>query len=99
MTWTDDHGDYGMRRKFDVYKPRDAHHDTDLSGNIVTYLPEDRIGADGEFIFVLRPETDRAAWAALIDYADNVERRAPQLAADIHCELRRIRVANDESTP
>lgn len=33
-----------------------------------------------EFVFVLRPERDRAAALALMDYADYVEYRSPNLA-------------------
>jgi hypothetical protein len=45
----------------------------------------------GEFMFVLRPETnDRAAWEALRLYARLVERSYPQLSEQIVAELTRI---------
>jgi hypothetical protein len=100
MTWTDDHGEDGLRRKFDVYKPRDGR--VSMTHPLCRiYAADHRIGADGEFIFVLRPETDEEAWWALQHYANwlGIAERDPQLAADIRRELRRIWVANDERTP
>lgn len=96
MTWTDDHGEDGLRRKFDVYKPRDGRCYTRGSGR-TSYPDDKRIGADGEFIFVLRPETDEAAFFAMSEYAHEVEHRAPQLAKDIWVELRRIRGENQDA--
>lgn len=87
--WTEEHGEDGLRDKFSVYKTKDI----TPSGkypDLGTVVFEDRIGADGEFIFVLRPETDCAAWGALADYAKRVRSRAPKLASDIERELLRI---------
>lgn len=91
--WTNEHGNDGLRRKFDVYKPR-----TDVAppGTGYSMYPQnERLGADGEFVFVLRPEVDREAWYALHQYAHFVAERAPQLAADIREQLHRILVAQD----
>lgn len=93
--WEDpEFDDEGLRRAYDVYKPRDGRPHSSISGEVV-YPDDKRIGADGEFIFVLRPESDLAAWLALRDYAQRVQYPAPQLAADIRAELHRIRVVND----
>lgn len=95
MTWTDEHGEDGLRHKFDVYKPRDrCSNDRLIPSN--AYNQEDRIGADGEFVFVLRPETDKEAWFVLDEYASRVRPRSPQLAEDIQRELRRIGHKNRE---
>lgn len=51
----------------------------------------------GEFIFVLRPETnDRAATEALMAYARACETNYPQLAKDIIDQLTRIEVEISE---
>lgn len=93
--WTDDHGEPGLRRKFDVYKTSDGFPPLPISlPNTRGYPYSARLGADGEFVFVLRPETDAAAWLALREYAHEVLRRDPALAADIRAELARIRDAN-----
>lgn len=98
--WTDDHGADGVRRKFDVYKPRDGQVvDCDNRFDAGTvYLHEDRIGADGEFVVVLRPETDEAACMALREYALEVIWRAPQFAADIITKLEEIETHNRKGT-
>lgn len=84
--WTDEHGADGLRAKFAVFKPADARR---LLTAVV--VPEAAlIGEDGEFIFVLRPESDYAAWIALGVYAHQVTDRSPQLAADIRDQLDRI---------
>ncbi len=88
---TDDHGEPGLRRKFDVYKPGDGEA-TDYGE--VSYLPDARLGADGEFVFVLRPETDAAACAALRTYAAAVSGRDTLLAGQLRAELRRIAADN-----
>lgn len=87
--WTDEHGEDGLRRKFDVYKHRDRWANDEITYRNM-YYEDDRIGADGEFVFVLRPETDREAWLALRKYAIGVRHRAPQLGIDIGAELLRI---------
>lgn len=97
MTWTTDHGEPGLRRKFDVYKPRDGF-TVDLHGcpdSATAYHKQDRLGADGEFVFVLRPETDAAACAALRTYAAAVSGRDTKLSAEIRAELARIYAANE----
>jgi hypothetical protein len=90
--WTEDHGAPGLRRKFDVYKPAGAY-DTP-NPELVAYTRSARLGADGEFVFVLRPETDACAWLALREYAHEVVQRDPELARDIKRELARVREAN-----
>lgn len=88
--WTDDHGADGLRAKFRVYKPRDA---VELA--VSTVVPAHaHIGDDGEFIFVLRPETDLAAYMALREYVAVVSDSRPQLASDMRDELNRIQGAN-----
>lgn len=88
-SWTDDHGGDGLRPKFRVYKPRDG-----VRLAQATAVPnESHIGEDGEFIFVLRPESDLAAWLALRVYAREVRLRSPQLADDIDGQLDRILAA------
>jgi hypothetical protein len=93
--WTTEHGADGLRAKFSVYKTsdRDQYIADEMPYELLgkdTYPQEARLGGDGEFIFVLRPESDAAAWLALREYAHEVEHRAPQLAADIRRELERI---------
>jgi hypothetical protein len=86
--WTKDHGADGLRLKFHVYKARDR-----SSSYPDVHPTESRIGWDGEFVFVLRPETDEAAWDTLFDYANYVRHRAPQLYDDIMAQLSRIGAA------
>ncbi len=90
---TDDHGEPGLRRKFAVYKPRDGFTGT-LNVGSTEYKDAARLGADGEFVFVLRPETDTAACAALRTYAAAVSGRDTLLAGQLRAELRRIADAN-----
>jgi hypothetical protein len=73
--WNEDHGPDGLYDKFEV-RPR-RH-------------PERTLGADGEFVFVLRPERDRAAWVALREYAHEVEYRSPNLARQLREHVDRI---------
>ncbi len=93
--WTDEHGEDGLREKFAVYKCDDRL--SEPSDTIDMYVKEDRIGVTGEFTFVLRPESDHAAWVAMNCYADCVEHRAPKLAEDIRTQLRRIKLHQDQS--
>lgn len=58
-----------------------------LRDKFAVYKGARLIGQDGEFVFVLRPETDREAWMALDSYAGHVRQRAPQLATDIRARL------------
>ncbi len=90
--WTNEHGEDGLRDKFSVYKTKDG--ERLYRGAYTAFSPGDRIGADGEFVFVLRPETDLEAWTALWDYAAAVEFRAPQLTRDIQGRLSEIAVHN-----
>lgn len=93
--WTDDHGEPGLRRKFDVHKPRDGFRPLPTSLPTTTGYPDSaRLGADGEFVFVLRPETDAAACAALRTYAAAVSGRDTKLSQEIRAELGRIHDAN-----
>lgn len=86
--WTDEHGEDGLRDKFAVYKSADV--TSSGRANYDAYHQAARVGADGEFVFVLRPETDWAAFYALTPYAAEVRERAPQLAYDIDIHLLRI---------
>lgn len=89
--WTEEHGADGLRRKFDVYKSADEICDDPSPRNSMAKYPVTaRIGADGEFIMVLRPETDQAAFGALAHYANAVRDRSPKLAEDIDAQLDRI---------
>lgn len=88
-----EHGPDELYEKFHVYKPSAqvravAHGDgTEVAG----YLQGERLGADGEFLFVLRPETnDKAAQMALAEYARCCEGSYPGLSAAIVRELTRI---------
>lgn len=94
-----EHGPDELYEKFHVYKPRDGRTICpvaieDRRGGAPTYpsYPDvDRLGADGEFVFVLRPESnDKAAQAALAEYARCCEGSYPGLAAGIVRELTRI---------
>lgn len=88
---TDDHGAPGLRHKFSVYKTSDRDY---IEGEEHVYVPEALVGADGEFVFVLRPETDAAACAALRAYAVAVSGRDTLLARQLRDELRRIAADN-----
>lgn len=88
--WTDDHGDDGLRNKFVVYKPRDA--TTLAQADVIQH--DKKLGADGEFIFVLRPETDRVAVLALTYYVEYIAASLPKLADEIMTELERIETNN-----
>ncbi len=94
--WSEDHGADGLRGKFSVYKTANGCQAPD--SNVVSYDARERIGADDEFIFVLRPESDEAAWQALNLYAQVAQRRAPKLAYDIRTQLTRI-YRNQEDPP
>lgn len=79
--WVEDHGPDGLYPKFTVTQ--------NSTGQ--------KINQDTEFVFVLRPERDYAAFEALHKYADAVEYRAPNLAGQIRAKLGRI--ANDQLKP
>lgn len=85
--WTDNHGPDELYDKFAVYKAGKEW--SDVPG-LDLFHTTDRLGQDGEFIFVLRPETDREAFMALKEYVHLVRRRNPQLAFDINNQLGRI---------
>lgn len=53
------------------------------------------LGEDGEFVFVMRPESDEEAHHALLRYAELVEHRSPNLARHIREQLNPIRVRNE----
>lgn len=78
----------GLRRKFDVFKSSSDIWRGNHSQH--AYPVGARVGADGEFIFVLRPETDVCAVDALTTYAQRVRRRDPKLADEIMDQLVRI---------
>lgn len=86
-----EHGPDELYEKFHVYKAKEC-----LTGTLdkpwVVYDSRTRKGADGEFVFVLRPETnDKAAQLALAEYARCCEGSYPELSASIVRELTRIR--------
>jgi hypothetical protein len=89
-----EHGPDELYEKFHVYKAKHAEEVRDDSGNLMErlgYAWGSRLGADGEFVFVLRPETnDKAAQAALAEYARCCEGSYPGLSASIVRELTRI---------
>lgn len=87
--WTDDHGVDGLRDKFRVYHAGHVE-GSGLHPGYDMFASHTRIGATGEFVFVLRPESDEAAYHALRDYVSLVAWRAPQLSEDIARELDRI---------
>lgn len=77
-----EHGPDELYDKFHVYKSKD--HNNPHDPHFSCYDTEARLGHDGEFIFVLRPETyDMAAQAALLEYARTCEYAYPQLSAQI----------------
>jgi len=97
--WIDEHGADGLRAKFAVYKTADRIQWDALGESYRDeFASSKRIGEDGEFVFVLRPESDHGAWVALGVYAHQVEARSPQLAAGIRAQLQRI-FENQESLP
>jgi len=77
--WTDKHGEDGLRRKFRVMK-----YVKGTGFSEVEPLPIN------EFVFVLRPETDRLAWKSLSYYAALCEENQPKLAQDLHDKLKEI---------
>ncbi len=91
--WTHDHGADGLRSRFAVYKKADrTAHACHVYGGTDLLPTRARVGEDGEFVFVMRPHSDEAAWTALLRYAELVRARAPQLAADIEERLQAIYV-------
>lgn len=83
----DQHGPDKLYEKFHVYKTKEC-----LTGTLdkpwVVYDSRTRLGDDGEFVFVLRPETnDKAAQEALLQYARVCEHSYPGLAAAIVAEI------------
>lgn len=92
--WTSDHGTNGIRDKFRVYKPCDAREL--FAADIVPH--DARLGADGEFVFVLRPETDEEAAMALCYYAGLVCERAPVLSDSILQRVSAIAADNGQLT-
>lgn len=97
--WTDEHGEDGLREKFSVYKTcdRDYIKAGFGIGEAHLYAADALVGATGEFMFVLRPESDEAAWISVNCYADCVEHRSPKLAEDIRAQVRRIKLHQDQS--
>lgn len=87
--WTDDHGDKPLGTKFHVYCAGDRHEGT-LIDPSSEYFDSKRLGATGEFVFVLRPESDAAAWLALREYMHDVAWRDPELSAALREQLDRI---------
>jgi len=77
--WTDKHGEDGLRMKFHVMK-----YIKGTGQSEVEALPK------GEFVFVLRPETDRNAWKSLSYYAALAEETHPKLAQGLHDKLKAI---------
>lgn len=89
-----EHGPDELYEKFHVYKTKSREFLGEADGlakDLWGYDPATRLGADGEFIFVLRPESnDKAAQMALAEYARCCEGSYPGLAAGIVMELTRI---------
>lgn len=83
-----EHGPDVLYDKFLVAKMKNVYGD----GDELIVLEQDRINPPGgEFVFVLRPETDdQAAIAALWTYAVVCEATYPGLALDIREQLTRI---------
>lgn len=83
------HGPDKLYDKFHVYKSKS---EVQADEQLNAYDKSDRLGHDGEFIFVLRPESnDPAAIAALLEYARACEGSYPELSRQIVRELTRIR--------
>lgn len=84
-----EHGPDELYDKFHVYKTKSLiEGDEELNA----YDKNDRLGNNGEFIFVLRPETnDRAAIEALETYARVCEFSYPELSVEIVQRLTEIR--------
>lgn len=74
--WSDNHGPDEFYDKFRVYRVSTG----------------EEISRTDEFVFVLRPESDEAAWFALQTYAHAAAHRSPELAAAINDRLRAIYV-------
>lgn len=86
-----EHGPDELYEKFHVYKAK-----SEVQGDEVlnAYDKSDRLGNDGEFIFVLRPETnDKAAIEALLTYARVCEASYPELSRQIVEQLTELRDA------
>lgn len=93
--WTRDHGRDELYDKFVVAKRKDIRI---LTGAGCVVPNDKRIGADGEFVFVLRPETDFAAWLALVVYAGAMRTGGyPNLAREIDAQCDRIAKENGRS--
>ena len=60
----------------------------------VLQISQGKFLPDDEFVIVLRPERDRAAYQALRRYADCVRGRSPNLAVEIHAKLDKVRDDN-----
>jgi hypothetical protein len=84
--WNDEHGPDRLYDKFTVVPTKHVWHGDPLTEEKV-FDSQSRLGEDGEFVFVLRPERDLAAWIALMAYARSVEHRAPNLAEQIETKL------------
>lgn len=87
--WNEEHGPDRLYDKFVVVPTKHVRQGDPLRDEHV-YPDEARLGADGEFVFVLRPERDRSAWIALHAYANDVMHRAPNLAEEIRAKLEEI---------
>lgn len=72
--WNDEHGPDELYDKFTV----------------IQNSTSTKLGEDGEFVFVLRPERDEAAFEAMWQYAQEVRYRSPNLADQICDKLEKI---------
>lgn len=86
-----EHGPDELYEKFHVYKSN-TRCDKANGDPYNAYDERNRIGADGEFVFVLRPETnDLAAMMALRSYAAMCSFTYPELSRQIFQKLKAIR--------
>lgn len=78
--------------EFTVFKTKDTQPSEELPGpdGWLCGPDDERLGTDGEFIFVLRPEYDWEAFIALRAYAQLVRQRSPHLADQLDERLNAI---------
>lgn len=92
-----EHGPDELYDKFHVYKTKslivtEEYDKGQVNGDLNAFDKNDRLGNNGEFIFVLRPETnDKAAQEALETYARMCEFSYPELSAQIVSRLTQLR--------
>jgi hypothetical protein len=83
------HGPDKLYNKFTVVKSKNVY--KEQVGGHKVFHEDDELTNNGEFIVVLRPETnDKAALAALELYSRAIETTYPNFAMQIRDELKRI---------